>query len=81
MLCSQTTVEYAILKKEADKSGENSPKSEILREINKDDEASTALVHLLLSEGLRADKRSHGVVYRSRAVGEFLLYSLMLVLY
>ena len=56
MLCSQTTVEYAILKKEADKSGENSPKSEILRQINKDDEASTALVHLLLSEGLRANR-------------------------
>ena len=56
MLCSQTAVEYAVLKKEADKSGENSPKSEILREINKDDEASTALVHLLLSEDLRADR-------------------------
>ena len=58
MLCSQTTVEYAVLKKEADKSGENSPKSEILRQIHKDDEASTALVHLLLSEDLRADQEA-----------------------
>ena len=58
MLCSQTTVEYAVLKKEADKSGENSPKSEILRQIHEDDEASTALVHLLLSEGLRADEEA-----------------------
>ena len=58
MLCSQTTVEYAILKKEADKNGANSPKSEILRQIDKDDEASTALVHLLLSEDLRADQEA-----------------------
>ena len=58
MLCSQTTVEYAILKQEADRSGQNSPKSEILRQINEDDEASTALVHLLLSEGLRADEEA-----------------------
>ena len=56
MLCSQTTVEYAILKQEADRSGQNSPKSKILRQINEDDEASTALVHLLLSENLRADQ-------------------------
>jgi hypothetical protein len=58
MLCSQTTVEYAILEQEADKSGKDSPISEILRQIHEDDKASTALVHLLLSEGLRADEEA-----------------------
>jgi len=53
-LCSQTTVEYAGLKEEVDTSDHDSPKSKILRETTEDDEESTALVDLLLSEGLRA---------------------------
>ena len=56
MLCSQTTVEYAGLKEEVDTSDHDSPKSKILRETTEDDAESTALVHLLLFENLRADQ-------------------------
>ena len=56
MLCSQTTVEYARLKEEVGSSEADSPKSKILRETTEDDAVSTALVNLLLSEGLRANR-------------------------
>ena len=58
MLYSQTTVEYARLEQEASSSEPDSPKSKILRETTEDDAESTALVNLLLSEGLRADEEA-----------------------